>query len=127
MQREHFFNKWIINPVVGDSKRNRERPDMDNIFYQTNRYDYYQILSTTYIAFMSLFIVRSSVYFSCSLLLSKSPSNPERIFKNTLIGYQIIAFILSFFRNVVRESNQIDSLKNAQDDPKVHKTSFYIF
>ena len=35
-----------------------------------------------------------------------------------LIGYQTTAFILSFFRNVVSESNQIDSLKNAQDDPK---------
>ena len=33
------------------------------------------------------------------------------------IEYQTIAFILSFFRNVVSESNQIDSLKNVQDDP----------
>ena len=38
-----------------------------------------------------------------------------------LIGYQtIIAFILPFFRNVVSESNQTDSSKNAQDDPN-HK------
>ena len=34
-----------------------------------------------------------------------------------LIGSQTIAFILSFFRNVVIESNQIDFLKNARDDP----------
>ena len=36
--------------------------------------------------------------------------------KIALTGYQTIAFILSFFRNVVSESNQIDSLKNAHDD-----------
>ena len=34
-----------------------------------------------------------------------------------LIGYQTIAFKLSFFRNVISKSNQIDYLKNAQDDP----------
>ena len=34
-----------------------------------------------------------------------------------LIGSQTLAFILSFFRNVVNKSNQIDSLKNARDDP----------
>ena len=33
-----------------------------------------------------------------------------------LIGYQTIVFILSFFRNIITKSNQIDSLKNAQDD-----------
>ena len=33
------------------------------------------------------------------------------------IRYQTIASILSFFRNVVTESNQIDSLKNRQNDP----------
>ena len=32
------------------------------------------------------------------------------------IRYQTIAFILSFFGNVVSELNQIDSSKNAQDD-----------
>ena len=34
-----------------------------------------------------------------------------------LIGYQTIASILSFFRNVVSESNQIDFFKIAQNDP----------
>ena len=35
----------------------------------------------------------------------------------SLIGYQTLAFILSFFRNISTESNQIGSLKNEQDDP----------
>ena len=39
--------------------------------------------------------------------------------KIALIGYQTIAFILSFFRKVINKSNQIDSLKKAQDDPKI--------
>ena len=46
---------------------------------------------------------------------------PARIFFPRIASRWIsnnIAFILSFFRNVVSESNQIDSLKNAQDDPK---------
>ena len=45
---------------------------------------------------------------------------PARIFFPRIASRWIsnnIAFILSFFRNVVSESNQINSLKNAQDDP----------
>ena len=34
------------------------------------------------------------------------------------LSLDIIAFILSFFRNVISKSSQIDSLKNAQDYPK---------
>ena len=50
----------------------------------------------------------------------------QRVFSRiALIGYQTIAFILSFFRNVVSEYNQIDSLKNAQDDPNL-TTSFIV-
>ena len=33
-----------------------------------------------------------------------------------LFGHQTTTLILSFFRNVVTESNQIDSLKNLEDD-----------
>ena len=36
----------------------------------------------------------------------------------TCIGYQTKAFVLLSFRNVISKSHQIDSLKNAQDDPK---------
>ena len=40
----------------------------------------------------------------------------QRVFPRiTLIGYQTI--ILSLFRKVVSKLNQLDSLKNAQDDP----------
>ena len=46
----------------------------------------------------------------------------QRAFPRTaLIGYQTKAFILSFFRNVISESNQIDSLKNGQKYPKFCK------
>ena len=38
-----------------------------------------------------------------------------------LIGYQKIGFILSFFRNVISKSNQIDSLKNAHKGPQIGK------
>ena len=51
---------------------------------------------------------------------------PARIFFPRIASRWIsnnIAFILSFFRNVVSESNQIDSLKNVQDDTK----TLYVF
>ena len=45
----------------------------------------------------------------------------QRAFQRiALIGYQTIVFILSFFRNVVNESNQKDSLQNAQDEPDTY-------
>ena len=47
----------------------------------------------------------------------KFPVVQRALLRIVLIGYQTIAFILSFFRIVVSKSNQIDSLKNAQDDP----------
>ena len=45
--------------------------------------------------------------------------------KLALIGYQTMAFILSFFRNIVSKSNQIDSLKKAQDDPEPEQVVAY--
>ena len=39
-----------------------------------------------------------------------------------LIGYKTMAFIFSFFRNIISKSNQIDSLKNVQDDFGSKKT-----
>ena len=66
-----------------------------------------------------------SVYeFLASQFLACFSNNPvvqsEFPIRIDLIGYQTIVFILSFFRNFVSKSNQIDSLKNAQDDPNNH-------
>ena len=58
---------------------------------------------------------------SDNILLSDSVKDTvvQRAFPRiALIGYQTIVFILSFFRDGISKSNQIDSLKNAQDDPK---------
>ena len=53
------------------------------------------------------------------LYIKKNPVAKRAFPRIALIGYQTIAFVLSFFRNVVSESKQKDSLKNAQDDPKI--------
>ena len=46
--------------------------------------------------------------------------------KIALIGYQKIAFILSFFRNVISKSNQKDSLKKAPDGQKIKRIFFSV-
>ena len=61
-----------------------------------------------------------------NILLSDSVKDTvvQRAFPRiALIGYQTIVFILSFFRDGISKSNQIDSLKNAQDDPKEIKVN----